>query len=175
MMPDVIPPAPGAEAPDFALKNTSGGTLRLSDYQKNGPALLVFFRGDCPCCRLALPFVERLYRRHGRGAARFLGILQAGRQEAAALAKEMGLMMPFVLEEAPAWEASAAYGLKELPALVLVDAARKVLAVQTGFSKRGYQQMADRLAALSGKAPEALFDALASVPESAAGSPPRSA
>ena len=159
-------------APDFALKNTSGGTLRLSEYRKDAPVLLALFRRDCPTCRLALPFVERLYRRHGR-SVRFLGIAQDGRTEVAALAKELGLMMPLVLEESPGWEASAALGVKELPALILLDGAGRVQASQAGFSKRGYQQMADRLAGLSGRMPEPLFDALASTPEAAAGSPPR--
>ena len=162
-------------APDFALKNTSGGTLRLSEYRKQAPVLLAFFRRDCPTCRLALPFIERLYRRHGR-ALRFLGIVQeAGRKEIAAFAKELGLMMPLVLEEGPGWEASTAFAVKELPALVLLDAeGRTETASVAGFSKQGYQQLADRLCALSGKLPEPLFDALASTPASAAGSRPHS-
>ena len=161
-------------APDFALKNTSGGTLRLSEYRKEGPTLLAFLRRDCPTCRMALPFVERLYRRHGR-AVRFLGILQEGRQETSAFAKDLGLMMPQVLEDAPGWEASAAFGVKEVPTLVLLDAEGRVPdgGIVAGFSKRGYQALADRLTALSGRPPEPLFSTLASTPETAAGSPPR--
>ena len=162
-------------APDFALKNTSGGTLRLSEYRQSAPVLLGFFRRDCPTSRLALPFIERLYRRHGR-SMRFLGILQgADRQETAALAKELGLMMPLVLEEAPAYEASAALGVKALPTLLLLDAEGRIqdTATVTGFSKRGYQALADRLADLSGKLPEPLFDSLASTPEAVAGTPSR--
>jgi LytS/YehU family sensor histidine kinase len=95
----------------------------LSEYRKEAPVLLAFFRRDCPTCRLALPFMERLYRRHGR-ALKFLGILQgASRQEAAGLAKELGLMMPLVLEEAPGWEASTALAVKELPTLILLAVA----------------------------------------------------
>ena len=163
----------GMAVPDFALKNTSGGTLRLSDYRKGGPVLLAFFRRDCPTCRLAIPFAERLYRRHGR-AVRFLGILQEGRQEAAALAKELGIMMPLVLDEGPEWAASSAFALKELPALLLLDGEGGIQASQTGFSKQGYQVLADRLAGLSGKTPEPLFDSLASTPASAGGCAPRS-
>ncbi len=156
--------------PDFALRNTSGGTLRLSEYRKNSPVLLAFFRRDCPTCRLALPFLERLYRRHGRSGVHFLGIAQEGRQEAAAFAKELGIMMPLVLEEAPGWEASTACGVTELPAVLLLDAEGSIRTSLSGFSKRDYQQLADSLAQISGKPPEPLFAALASTPESAAGS-----
>ena len=56
------------------------------------------------------------------------------------------------------------------PALILMDAAGLIQdAVLTGFSKRGYQALSDRLDGLSGRTPEPLFDSLASTPESAAG------
>lgn len=41
----------GSEAPDFALENTAGGTVRLSETVENGPTVLVFHRGYwCSFC-----------------------------------------------------------------------------------------------------------------------------
>ncbi len=155
---------PGQTLPDFALKNTSGGTLRLSEYQKGGPALAVFYKHDCPTCRLALPFVERIYRRSRKGPVRFLGVAQDAKEDAVAFAKEFAIMMPFVLEEAP-YEASDACGLTNVPSVFLVDGERRIQLVQVGFAKKAYQELADRVAGLCGKETEPLFDTMTPVPE----------
>lgn len=64
-------PAPGLvvgeEAPDFALPNAFGATVRLSELLADGPVVLTFYRGAwCPYCNLqlrglkaALPHIER--------------------------------------------------------------------------------------------------------------------
>ncbi len=45
----------GEKAPDFALKDPYGKTIRLSDQLKKGPVVLVFYRGAwCPYCNLQL-------------------------------------------------------------------------------------------------------------------------
>jgi peroxiredoxin len=58
----------GAQAPDFALPDALGATVRLADLLARGPVALVFYRGEwCPYCNLALrayqaalPEIERL-------------------------------------------------------------------------------------------------------------------
>jgi AhpC/TSA family len=37
--------AVGAEAPDFSLPMATGGTFTLADARKDGPVVLVFYRG----------------------------------------------------------------------------------------------------------------------------------
>lgn len=160
--------ADGDLAPDFALKTTSGGLVRLSEYQKGGAVLLAFFKHECPTCQLAMPFVERLYRRYRGGPVRFLGVAEDAQADAVAFAKTYALMMPFVLEDPP-YATSEAYGLSHLPTLLLLDGERRVRFSQVAFSKRHYQVLADRLADLCGKAPEPLFDTLSAVPESKPG------
>lgn len=159
---------PGAQAPDFVLLNTSGGPVRLSDYQKGLPVLLAFFKHECPTCQLALPFVERLYRRHRGDAVRFLGVAEDTKQDATAFAKEYAIMMPFVLEDAP-YATSEDFQLSNVPTVLLLDADRKVQFVQVGFSKKAYQELADLLARRLGKPPESLFNTLSSVPEAKPG------
>ena len=45
----------GEIAPDFALPDAHGNTVRLADLLKNGPVVLVFYRGAwCPYCNLQL-------------------------------------------------------------------------------------------------------------------------
>lgn len=45
----------GDQAPEFTLKNYDGATRSLSNYLKNGPLVLTFYRGLwCPYCNLHL-------------------------------------------------------------------------------------------------------------------------
>ena len=146
----------GNAIPDFVLKNTSGGPVRLSEYQKGGPALVIFFKHECTTCQLALPFLEQIYRRCRGGAFQCLGVAEDGKAEAVAFAKEYAIMMPLVLEEPP-YATSEAFGLTNVPTAFLVDGERRIQFVQVGFSKKAYQELADRAAALAGKPPFALF------------------
>ncbi len=52
-------PSPGLKigetAPDFALKNAHGKTVKMSNLLKKGPVILVFYRGAwCPYCNIEL-------------------------------------------------------------------------------------------------------------------------
>ena len=154
--------------PDFTLKNTSGGPVRLSEYQKGGPVLLVFFKHDCPTCQLAMPFLERIYRRCRGKSLAFLAVIEDGKLEAAAFAKEYAVMMPMVLDEAP-YKASADCGLTNVPTVFLVDAGRRILLSQVGFHKKTYQEFADRAADLAGVPRQELFSGVDRVPESRPG------
>lgn len=45
----------GQKAPDFALPNAHGQTVRLADLRQHGPVIVMFYRGAwCPFCNLAL-------------------------------------------------------------------------------------------------------------------------
>ena len=57
------PPAVGQDAPDFALSNVNGKTVRLAELTANGPVALIVLRGypgyQCPFCnRQAQDFVH---------------------------------------------------------------------------------------------------------------------
>jgi polyisoprenoid-binding protein YceI/peroxiredoxin len=65
----------GDRAPDFTLPDAAGEKVRLSDALKDGPVVLVFYRGEwCPFCNLQLRALEKAYPRIKESGASLLAI-----------------------------------------------------------------------------------------------------
>jgi thiol-disulfide isomerase/thioredoxin len=62
----------GAQAPDFALHDLSGRTVRLSDF-RGRKVVLNFWASWCPPCKQEMPDFESVYREH-RNELIFLGV-----------------------------------------------------------------------------------------------------
>ncbi|GMQ91538.1 MAG: hypothetical protein BMS9Abin11_0847 [Gammaproteobacteria bacterium] len=80
----------GSKAPDFMLANAFGKNIRLSDYLKKGPVVLVFYRGAwCPFCNLHLHALhESLSRFKKLGASLILVTPQKPDKSAAQIKKD---------------------------------------------------------------------------------------
>jgi len=63
----------GKEAPDFALKSTTGENLRLSEYRGN-VVMLNFWATWCGPCRQEMPLLDDLYNRYERVGFTLLGV-----------------------------------------------------------------------------------------------------
>lgn len=67
--------AAGAKAPDFTLPNAYGKPIRLYDQLKQGPVVLVFYRGAwCPYCNLQLHALQASLPHFERYGARVLAV-----------------------------------------------------------------------------------------------------
>ncbi len=62
----------GDEAPDFELRLVDGTRFKLSE-NRGTLAWLVFWRLNCPPCRLELPHLEKLHRKYGGKGLVILG------------------------------------------------------------------------------------------------------
>ncbi len=59
-----VSPEVGYLAPDFALPNLDGKTVRLSDYQGKKGVFINFWATWCPPCRLEMPTMEKVYQEY---------------------------------------------------------------------------------------------------------------
>ncbi len=126
-------PEVGYLAPDFALPDLAGQTVRLSDFRGKRAVFLNFWATWCPPCRAEMPTMERAYQAYGEKGLEILAIsIDAGApDEVAAFMKELTLSFPALLD--PRAEVSALYRIPGIPATVLIDREGVIRSVEIGY------------------------------------------
>jgi len=104
----------------------------------NAPALLVFFETDCPTCRLAVPYLNKLAR-----SARVIGISQD--DEAATKRFSEQLATAFQVQRDPGLALSQAFDLTFVPSLFLIGPGGRVLRSHFGFDKSVLNEIAAQM------------------------------
>jgi peroxiredoxin len=154
----------GQEAPGFSLKSLEDKEYSLPELLTRGPVLAAFFKISCPVCQFTFPFLERLYKRYGRGDVTFLGISQDDARATKEFADEYGVTFP-VLLDAAGYPASNAYGLANVPTTFLVDANGTVKLTCDGFNKKELEAISAELSERQKIPVAALFRPDESVPD----------
>jgi len=108
------------KAPEFALKNTTGDIVKLSDYK--GKVVLVDFWGTwCPPCRRMIPVLSSFVNKCGKEGVVLIGIHSSGNSPGPAaiddFAGKVGVNYPMLLGTK---EVENAYGVKGFPSLFLI-------------------------------------------------------
>jgi thiol-disulfide isomerase/thioredoxin len=143
----------GREAPDFALPIVANATavkageplLRLSDLRGQA-VLLDFWATWCGPCRAEAPIVDRVSRRWRDRGVVVVGVDTDRPDEGdpRAFAMTHGLTYPIVQDGSG--RTSRSYDVENLPTLVVVSPAGKVVAVRTGVTDDGELERLIRLA-----------------------------
>lgn len=152
----------GKVAPPFHFPTPEGGTLDLPTTA--AATLVLFFRSDCPTCRLAAPIVERMHRMVAGHRVRIWGVHQGDADAAAAASADLGLTFPLAYDAHPSATART-WGLDAVPTVVLIDDEHRVAWSQEGFVKKAYETLALDLALRAECEPEPLFTVADDVPE----------
>ena len=150
----------GAKAADFRLQRLAGGEVAFGEITSQGPALLAFFKVNCPVCQLTFPYLERI---HSPERLPIYGISQNGPEDTGDFRRAYGVTFPILLDsEASDFPVSNAFGISIVPTLFVVERDGTVSRVIEGWRKSEIQELGE----LAGVNP---FRAGESVPEAKAG------
>jgi len=126
----------GQEAPDFALKSSSGDNLRLSEY-RGDVVMINFWATWCGPCRQEMPLLDDLYSRYQRVGFSLLGVnIDDDSRRAMQMIEELGVSFPVLFDSAK--QVSKLYEVEAMPVTVLVDREGTVRHVHHGY-KPGYE------------------------------------
>ena len=104
----------------------------------SGATLVVFFETDCPTCRLAVPYLNKLAQ-----GARVIGISQDN--DVATNEFTQQLATAFTVQRDPGFVLSRAFELTFVPALFLLGPDGRVLQSHFGFDKSALNEIAAQL------------------------------
>jgi thiol-disulfide isomerase/thioredoxin len=132
--------AAGSVAPAFSLSDPTGVVHSLED-QRGRLVLLDFWATWCGPCRMAMPSMERLHKKHG-GRLRVFGVNFAENGDAAGYMREQGFTYT-LLKGGDA--VAQQYGVSGIPCFYLIDGAGKVLWAGTGYSSKNERELEERI------------------------------
>jgi peroxiredoxin len=117
--------AKGHTAPDFALKDVNGKTVKLSDYRGKA-VVLNFWATWCPPCKTEIPWFEALADKYRDQGLEVIGVAldDASDKDIASFAQEMKMNYPVLLGKE---ETSDLYGgVEMLPTTFYIDRNGKI-------------------------------------------------
>lgn len=129
---------PGGAAPDFTLRDLSGGLFRFAEENAGKPVLLLFWSVFCEPCRLEMPLLQKLHDRHRDGGLSVVAVALDGEPLKGAVegvVRQEGWTFRVLVDETDARDAYRAadpYGVQWIPTLFLVEKGGKIALVKTG-------------------------------------------
>lgn len=134
----------GTAAPDFSLPDLRGRIRTLAELLESGPALLCFYKIECPTCALAFPYLQRFHERFAPHLS-VVGIAQNAPDEIHPFLAEHRASFPQVIDD-PFYFTSTAYGLDFTPTLFLVEPDGRIEAVIEAWQRDALNDLAARVA-----------------------------
>jgi peroxiredoxin len=148
--PTTGPRAAGSAVADFTLTATDGKTYSSKAARQNGLLLTVLFKTGCGTCKYANPYLQRFHEQYAapsRGRFQVWGISQDTPESTESFARENGnSTFPLLLDSD--LNVTVDYGITNVPDLYLLSAEDTIPDAVVGhFSKDGFNQLAERVAA----------------------------
>jgi peroxiredoxin Q/BCP len=142
----------GSKAPDFALQDENGATVRLADFVGKSPVVLMFYPADdTPGCTKQLCTARDDYGAYQAAGIAVFGVNPGSASAHKRFAEKHNMRTPLLVD--PRGAVSRAYdALMPIPIVTLVN--RTVVGIDregaVRFYKRGMPSSSEILAAMSG-------------------------
>ena len=147
----------GTKAPDFELKAMDGKRFSLQEELTHRPVVLAFFKGSCPVCQYAFPFLDRLSKAYGHQNVTLVGVSQDDPQATSAFMKEFGVTFPVLLDIPGQYPVSNAYGLTNVPTVFWIGQDGEIEVSSVGWVKADVEQIGHKMAKAASATPATLF------------------
>jgi thiol-disulfide isomerase/thioredoxin len=122
-------------APDFALKDSSGALIRLSDY-KDKVVLLNFWATWCLPCRTEMPWFAEFEEKYKDRGLAVLGVtMDCNWPQVSAVLAQLKVVRYPLVESTD--DVAQMYGVKALPMTLLIDVDGRVKAIHSGIVDKG--------------------------------------
>ena len=120
-------------APDFTVTDSSGNSVKLSDFRGKG-VVLNFWASWCGPCKMEMPHFQAAYEQYGEDV-HFLMVNMStafgdSRADAAAVLEEGGYTFPVYYDDLS--ECAYGYGINAIPVTVFIDADGNLVSAKTG-------------------------------------------
>lgn len=136
----------GQEAPDFALKSSTGENLRLSEF-RGDVVMINFWATWCGPCRQEMPLLDELHNRYERVGFNLLGVnIDDDSRRAMQMIDELGVDFPVLFDDRK--EVSELYDVETMPVTVLVDREGTVRYVHLGYKPGDEETYLDKVRSL---------------------------
>jgi peroxiredoxin len=136
---------PGNTAPNFSLKALDGKEYSLASLLERGPVVVGFFKISCPVCQFTFPFLQRIYERFAGKNVSVIGVSQDEMRDTKEFNQEYRIKFPTLLDE-DGYPVSNAFGLTNVPTVLLIEPGGKTKVSCTGFDKAALEKIASELA-----------------------------
>lgn len=136
----------GQQAPDFALKSSTGENMRLSEY-RGDVVMINFWATWCGPCQQEMPHLDALYSRYQRVGFNLLGVnvdVDTGR--AMDMIEDLGVNFPVLFD--PRGEVYELYGATGMPFTIIVDREGTVRYVHKGYESGFEDKYLDQIRSL---------------------------
>lgn len=129
----------GDQAPGFSLTRLDGTSARFESGAQSRSRLIVFFETDCPTCRLAIPYLNRLAREIGK-ASDILGVSQDAATPTRELVEQAPIEFPVAIDVD--LSVTKLYDPVAVPTLFLIGSDGRITQTLSGFDKRALNEIA---------------------------------
>jgi len=136
----------GESAPSFVLPTAAGDSVAL-DKLRGRVVYVDFWASWCGPCRRSFPWMNDMQQKYGARGFTIVGVnVDKRRADAARFLEQTPAAFTVVYDEAG--RTPEAFGVKGMPSSYLVDAAGKVVAVESGFRDEQKPVLEERIRAL---------------------------